>query len=147
MDKNGNLYETTSNGGGGASCPNGSLGCGTLFKIAPDGTETVLYAFTGGADGASPYAGLISDNAGNLYGTAGNGGNMNCSNSTIGCGTFLSSRSRAARETNTKRTHRYSPITPQRHRPDALLRPRTADFTLELSEGAAGSKPKVCDTS
>jgi hypothetical protein len=29
----------------------------------------VLYRFTGGTDGASPYGGLIRDSAGNLYGT------------------------------------------------------------------------------
>jgi hypothetical protein len=32
-------------------------------------TETVLYTFTGGADGRNPLAGLIADSAGNLYGT------------------------------------------------------------------------------
>src|ERR1700733_10894976 len=36
--------------------------------------ETTLYAFTGGSDGSFPYAGLISDKKGNLYGTASNGG-------------------------------------------------------------------------
>jgi uncharacterized repeat protein (TIGR03803 family) len=40
-----------------------------VFKLSPSGTETVLYSFTGGADGATPYAGLIQDGAGNLYGT------------------------------------------------------------------------------
>ena len=39
------------------------------------GQETVLYSFTGGTDGANPLAGLIRDSAGNLYGTASNGGN------------------------------------------------------------------------
>jgi len=40
-----------------------------VFRIAPDGTETVLYAFQGGSDGDEPLAGLIMDGAGNLYGT------------------------------------------------------------------------------
>ncbi len=37
-------------------------------------TFQVLYNFTGGADGASPYAGLTMDAAGNLYGTTLDGG-------------------------------------------------------------------------
>jgi uncharacterized repeat protein (TIGR03803 family) len=61
-DGAGNLYGTTF--GGGASFN------GLVFKLAPDGTETVLYSFAGGpSDGAAPYAGLIADRAGNLYGT------------------------------------------------------------------------------
>jgi hypothetical protein len=48
---------------------------GTVFKLTPpDWTETVLYSFTGGSDGGSPAAGLIADNRGALYGTAGFGG-------------------------------------------------------------------------
>jgi uncharacterized repeat protein (TIGR03803 family) len=53
-------------------------------------TETVLYNFTGGADGATPYY-LIMDSAGNLYGVAVGGGNTACNG---GCGTvFKLSRS------------------------------------------------------
>ncbi len=44
-----------------------------MFKLAPDGTETVLHAFTG-SDGAFPRAGLIADSAGNLYGTTAQSG-------------------------------------------------------------------------
>jgi hypothetical protein len=41
-----------------------------VFKLSPSGTETVLHSFTGGSsDGANPFAGLIADRAGNLYGT------------------------------------------------------------------------------
>jgi uncharacterized repeat protein (TIGR03803 family) len=60
-DKAGNLYGTTTYGG--------TAGDGTVFKIAADGTETVLYAFTGAADQANPVASLIEDSPGNLYGT------------------------------------------------------------------------------
>ncbi len=71
FDAAGNLYGTTLLGGNiNSVC---STGCGTVFKLthASSGwTENVLYAFTGAADGASPYAGLASDSAGNLYGTA-----------------------------------------------------------------------------
>jgi uncharacterized repeat protein (TIGR03803 family) len=68
-DKAGNLFGTTYNGGNG----NGS-GDGTVFEISPSGTHTVLYTFTGGADGAVPDAGLILDKQGNLYGTTIGGG-------------------------------------------------------------------------
>jgi uncharacterized repeat protein (TIGR03803 family) len=69
-DKKGNLYGTTQLGG---TC-DGTFGCGTVFKIAPDGSETVLYSFTGGSDGANPIDSLIADTEGNLYGTAYAGG-------------------------------------------------------------------------
>jgi uncharacterized repeat protein (TIGR03803 family) len=70
-DASGNLYGTTELGGGANGC---SGGCGTVFKLTPSGTETVLYRFTGGSDGASPFAALIADGAGNLYGTTFFGG-------------------------------------------------------------------------
>jgi uncharacterized repeat protein (TIGR03803 family) len=76
-DKNGNLFGTTSQGGIGNSS------AGTVFKLAPPATvgaawtETVLHTFTGGADGAHPYAGVIFDGAGNLYGTTNGGGAFN----------------------------------------------------------------------
>ncbi len=66
MDGAGNLYGTTASGGGHAM--------GTVFELSPTGTETVLYAFRGGADGAAPTAGLVGDAAGNLYGTTSKGG-------------------------------------------------------------------------
>jgi uncharacterized repeat protein (TIGR03803 family) len=54
---------------------------------APAQTFTVLYSFTGAADGAYPESGLTLDGAGNVYGTteAGGSGNFNCS----GCGTVF----------------------------------------------------------
>jgi uncharacterized repeat protein (TIGR03803 family) len=70
-DSSGILYGTTQ-AGGDPNC--GSVGCGTVFKLTPDGTKTVLYTFNGGNDGAYPYAGLLRDQAGNLYGTTQNGG-------------------------------------------------------------------------
>jgi uncharacterized repeat protein (TIGR03803 family) len=74
FDRAGNLYGTTFSGGGG-SC---SAGCGVVYELVPSGsgwTEQVLYSFTGaGGDGASPWAGLVFDQAGNLYGTTEFGG-------------------------------------------------------------------------
>ncbi len=72
-DGAGNLYGTTEYGGGRNNC-NGANGCGTVFEIAPDGTETVLHKFKESTDGANPTAGLVADGAGNLYGTASVGG-------------------------------------------------------------------------
>ncbi len=76
VGQDGSLYGATYQGGG-AGC-NG-VGCGTVFRLRPPATvcraafclwnETVLYAFTGGTDGSSPY-GVIIDRAGNIYGTA-----------------------------------------------------------------------------
>ena len=62
----GNLYGTTYQGG--------PLNRGTVFKIDTAGRLTVLHSFEGGTDGANPYAGLILDKAGNLYGTTEYGG-------------------------------------------------------------------------
>src|ERR1019366_1278963 len=66
----GNLYGTTSSGGIGQ----GYAGYGVVFKLSTAGQETVLYSFTGGADGGNPGAGVIHDSAGNLYGTTTSGG-------------------------------------------------------------------------
>ena len=82
-DGSGNLYGTTSAGGGG-SCQ--FAGCGTVFKLASDGTESVLYVFTGGNDGAYPYAGLTSGGAGDYYGTTVAGGG--CADNDA-CGTVF----------------------------------------------------------
>lgn len=69
--RGGDLYGTTSAGGG-------SCDCGTIFKVNPkSGRETVLHGFTGGSDGAYSYYGLSEDAGGNLYGTTVAGGNAN----------------------------------------------------------------------
>ena len=67
MDKDGNLYGTTYTGGDGYQQ-------GIVFKIDSTGRETILYAFTGQADGAGPEGDLIRDDSGNLYGTTSGGG-------------------------------------------------------------------------
>jgi uncharacterized repeat protein (TIGR03803 family) len=65
LDESGNLYGTTRNGGIADS--------GTVFKLSPDGSETVLHNFTG-ADGQYPFGGLVRDASGNFYGTTFIGG-------------------------------------------------------------------------
>jgi len=73
---NGYLYGTTTHGGlaGNCSDANGS-GCGTVFKFqVSTGIKTVLYRFTGGNDGAIPYAPLVHDKHGHFDGTTFSGG-------------------------------------------------------------------------
>ena len=71
-DSAGNLYGTTIYGGTSRNCA--GSGCGAVFKLEPNGEETVLHSFTGGSDGAYPIAGLTVDSRGSLYGTTESGG-------------------------------------------------------------------------
>ena len=96
LDAAGNLYGTAGGGGTGA-CPDlaGFVSpCGLVFKLDPAGNETILYNFQRGADGGNPFAGLLMDAAGNLYGTTVTGGSGTsgiCSGETglPGCGTVF----------------------------------------------------------
>ena len=79
-DQAGNLYGVTQTGG--------AYNKGTVFELTPSEsgwTETVLYSFTGGADGAVPLGGLTTDGNGNLLGTASLGGG----NNMVSCGTLF----------------------------------------------------------
>jgi uncharacterized repeat protein (TIGR03803 family) len=74
IDVNGAFFGTTT-GGGGSGCGGG--GCGTVFKVSTSGKERVLYSFTGGTDGASPYSVIAVNGA--IYGATNNGGaSCNC---------------------------------------------------------------------
>jgi uncharacterized repeat protein (TIGR03803 family) len=61
-DADGNLYGTATQGG--------TANWGVVYKLDTAGNQTVLYNFSGGADGGFPVAGVIRDSAGNLYGTS-----------------------------------------------------------------------------
>jgi len=80
LDKSGNLY--------GTSYYDGANDLGTVYKLTNNHngtwTESVLYSFQGGSDGASPISNLVADAAGNLYGTTSEGGAASC-----GCGTLF----------------------------------------------------------
>jgi uncharacterized repeat protein (TIGR03803 family) len=86
----GALYGSTASGGGATAC---SGGCGTIFKLTPSGSsysESVLYAFQGGADGEGPYGSVVADAKGNLYGPTFIGGSGSCTASSgNGCGTIF----------------------------------------------------------
>jgi uncharacterized repeat protein (TIGR03803 family) len=72
IDPNGNLFGTTLAGGA------NNLDYGTVFELTNvpgvGWQETVLYSFQGTTDGIYPYAGMLSDNSGNLYGATTDGG-------------------------------------------------------------------------
>jgi uncharacterized repeat protein (TIGR03803 family) len=79
FDQAGDIYGTTQEGGGTSQClfVQGSIGCGVVYELSSlhgSWTESILYAFTGGSDGALPFAGVIFDPAGNLLGTTFFGG-------------------------------------------------------------------------
>ena len=92
----GNLYGTTLAGGIGPCTWNSDTGCGTVFKLTRPAaactaavcpwTETVLYRFASGSDGASPVSEVTFDPAGNVYGTTPTGGGTGCAGG-LGCGT------------------------------------------------------------
>lgn len=70
FDASGNMYGTT--------CCGGPIsGGGSVWELSPSGgawTETMLYLFTGGADGDQPNGGVTLDSTGNIYGTTHSGG-------------------------------------------------------------------------
>jgi hypothetical protein len=97
FDKQGNLYGATTDGGSKACL--GIAQCGTVYQLALPAkqgdpwTENILYVFKGNlnGDGATPAGGLVTDKAGNLYGTTGYGGTGSCVllGTNVGCGTVF----------------------------------------------------------
>jgi len=97
IDASGNLYGATVNGGDDLkkrSCYTDynsvfENGCGTIFKITPNGEFRVLYRFHGNAAGGNPVS-VVLDPAGNLYGVTDSGGALPCDTVLIfGCGTIF----------------------------------------------------------
>lgn len=89
LDSSGDVFGTTRFGGLPGCTYTGFNGCGTIFKIDPSGNETVLYSFTGGADGGVPSGGLTRNTGGYLYGETTFGGNLQGPCQGIGCGTVF----------------------------------------------------------
>ena len=89
----GNFYGTTYYGGRTRCEPNFQEGCGTVFRITPQGTLTTLYRFCAQAkciDGGIPSGGLIEGSDGSLYGTTNVGGVFTeCDAPYGGCGTVF----------------------------------------------------------
>jgi hypothetical protein len=80
LDNKGTIYGTTF-GGGNESGECGTAGCGTVFKLVPPSAKGEPWTMKSldrfnGLDGATPAAGVIFDQKGNLYGTAFAGGNQ-----------------------------------------------------------------------
>jgi uncharacterized repeat protein (TIGR03803 family) len=88
LDAAGNIFGTTPTGGDKTAC--NRHGCGVVFELSPTMAGgwkyTGLYAFTGGTDGGVPYAGLVIDSSGNLYGTTNQGGPSTGTGCSSGCG-------------------------------------------------------------
>jgi len=86
VDAHGNVYGMSPYGGKpNCGVAQNGLGCGTLFKIAPDGKFTVIHVFKG-KDGIQPEGGVVLDAKGNIYGTAVWGGNLKCNYPGWGAG-------------------------------------------------------------
>jgi uncharacterized repeat protein (TIGR03803 family) len=106
LDPSGNLYGTTTSGGEHEQCPEGfGNGCGTVFELqhlsGDKWKEKVLYSFKGDPDGVGPFAGLVWDPLGSLYGTTAQGGASSCFSDNP-CGTVF----RLTRESNGKWTEK-----------------------------------------
>jgi uncharacterized repeat protein (TIGR03803 family) len=88
-DAAGNIYGTTPQGG---TCL-GTQACGVLYKLAPDGRESVLHTFcseTDCADGRYATSGLTLASDGTLYGTTSWGGGNDTDRNGVGGGTIFS---------------------------------------------------------
>jgi len=79
QDQAGNLYGIADEGPGGA---------GILFKLSPEGEQTILHAFQGGLgrNARVPSGGILMDKFGNIFGTTLAGGNGSC---LFGCGSVF----------------------------------------------------------
>jgi hypothetical protein len=114
FDSNGNLL-TTATGGGTVGCANPNLvtppGCGTVVKLTSSGgtwTANALYDFPSPTGGNDPLSNLISDSAGNLYGTTKYGGTGQCYTGSVACGTVFELSPTSDGGWKTKTIHNFS---------------------------------------
>jgi uncharacterized repeat protein (TIGR03803 family) len=92
VDSLGNLYGTASGNPSGNGICYVQFGCnGSVFKLSPSAggkwNASAVFAFSTGNDGIIPTTALISDSAGNLYGSTASGGNYLCGQ--VGCGSIF----------------------------------------------------------
>jgi uncharacterized repeat protein (TIGR03803 family) len=126
LDAAGNLYGTTTSGGSsGTGC--GGHGCGIVFQLTPGAkgkwAEKVLHSFNdNGKDGYDPWAAVVSDKAGNLYGTTNSGG-------ASGCGTVFKLAPGASGKWTEKVLHTFAKDANDGCLPEAAL---TADVAGNL---------------
>ena len=140
LDEHGNLYGTTSSGGNPDCGVQG--GCGVVFRLATNGIQTVLHAFSGG-EGALPQNGLIRDAAGNLYGTTQGGGDMSCTQTIPGCGVAFELAPDGTY--NVLHTFSFTPTGGDGAYPSALLRDGAGNLygTATLGTGANGNSDGI----
>ena len=65
----GNLYGVTVSGG--------TSNEGVVYRLTPDGDQSIVYSFSGSPDGTNPIGPLVHDGTGNLYGVTNHGGTSN----------------------------------------------------------------------
>jgi uncharacterized repeat protein (TIGR03803 family) len=129
----GNLYGTTSSGGGG-SC---TFGCGTIFKINPQGTLTMLYSFQEPEWG--PSSGLIQANDGNFYGTTAYGGGSSNCYAYNGCGTVYKITPEGGMTTLYSFSELAAPLS-------GVIQASDGNFYGTTYYGGGGSCPSGCGT-
>jgi len=96
LGTDGSFYGVASNGGGSDACPNG---CGTIFKMTPDGALTTLHAF-GSTDGAYPTGALVQATDGLFYGVTfagGPNGDGTIFSLSVGLGPFVETQRTAGK--------------------------------------------------
>lgn len=86
IDRAGNIFGTTLFGGNGAC----QFGCGSVYRLDTARVLHILHNFNGTSEGSQPFGPLVRDAAGNLFGVAKSGGNLNCAElPQTGCGTVF----------------------------------------------------------
>jgi uncharacterized repeat protein (TIGR03803 family) len=126
----------------GVTATGGAANAGTVFQLSPPPkgetawTETELYAFQGGPDGAAPLAPLIANGQGALFGSTSQQGTTNCSN----CGTIFELLPPAAGQTGWTETVLHTFAGPDGSNPQAALTygPGQTLFGTTFSGGAGG---------